>query len=486
VKLDQYNARVRVTGSEEEHAWLFEYLAFRDKTRDYLARTRQWMDPFVRMYNTRSATFPAGLLGLVLKAAPEAGLPVEHMDHRKVPTTLTLDHAGLMSLGLRDYQADALLAVGAHGRGIVKIATAGGKGSIAASFPVAFPCRWLFLVHRAQIARDIGARYAAITKLQPGYILEGGVELGDGEFVVATYQTLRKRIAEPVVANWLETIGGVVYDEAHVVGAETFAHVAGQLHAPYFRVGMSGTPLQRGDGRSALVLAHTGPVIYEASAADLVAEGWVSPVRVHAYHYHHPTGYDRRTWSGVYSEAVARNKARVLEVAAVVKVVPKPALVFVTALAHGKALVKAMERQGMKAQLASGSVSIDRRNTMNRDLVAGRLDVVVATKVYEEGIDIPSLASVVHAGGGKSEIGTLQRIGRGMRLSEGKTHVEVVDILDEECPVCATIKQSMWHLSCRWLHRHSGARLAAYRREKHTVVEVSNVTELVTSLGGAP
>lgn len=485
MKLTEYNAKVLVEGTDEEHSFLYDYLAFRDKQRDFLARTRKWMDPFVRMYATRTCTFPAGLRDMAMYAAESQGYPVEYVDKRVCPAKLTADLPTLMAMGLRDYQAEALLAVGTNGRGIVKIATAGGKGSLAAAFPQAIDCPWLFLVHRAQIAEDIGRRYRAATKMEPGFVLDGRSEPGEGQFVVATFQSFRKRAAEGWLPGWLEKLGGVVYDEAHTIGAETFAAVADSLAAPYYRVGMSGTPLQRGDGRSGLVLAHTGTVIYEATASELVAAGWVAPVRVTALWYEQPGPVERATWAGVYKEAVVRSTPRAKMVVNVVAAAPKPALVFVNSLQHGRALVKMLERAGMRARFAQGSVSTDRRESMNKDLVDGRLDVVVASKVYEEGIDIPSLAAVIHAGGGKSEIGTLQRLGRGMRLSPGKTHVEMIDILDGPCPECAAKKKKdpTYHKSCRWLATHSAGRVASYRREKHPVVEAHTIAEALANFG---
>jgi superfamily II DNA or RNA helicase len=55
---------------------------------------------------------------------------------------------------------------------------------------------------------------------------------------------------------------------------------------------------------------------------------------------------------------------------------------------------------------------------------------VIATAVWKEGINIPSLDVVINAAGGKSEIQTLQSIGRGLRRTEEKLQVIVVDFFD--------------------------------------------------------
>jgi len=56
--------------------------------------------------------------------------------------------------------------------------------------------------------------------------------------------------------------------------------------------------------------------------------------------------------------------------------------------------------------------------------------VVICTVVWKEGIDIPSLDCVINAAGGKSEIATLQAIGRGLTKIEGKDETEIIDFLD--------------------------------------------------------
>jgi superfamily II DNA or RNA helicase len=63
-------------------------------------------------------------------------------------------------------------------------------------------------------------------------------------------------------------------------------------------------------------------------------------------------------------------------------------------------------------------------------LQAKEIKCVIATTVWREGINIPSLGCIINACGGKSEIVTLQAIGRGLRTSEGKDRILVVDFLD--------------------------------------------------------
>jgi superfamily II DNA or RNA helicase len=69
--------------------------------------------------------------------------------------------------------------------------------------------------------------------------------------------------------------------------------------------------------------------------------------------------------------------------------------------------------------------------------------------VFDIGVDIPSLDALIMAGGGKSTVRVLQRIGRVIRPFPGKTDAMVMDFLD----------------NARYLDKHSATRLAVYQAE---------------------
>jgi superfamily II DNA or RNA helicase len=60
----------------------------------------------------------------------------------------------------------------------------------------------------------------------------------------------------------------------------------------------------------------------------------------------------------------------------------------------------------------------------------GELDVIIATGVLKEGVNLATLATIIDVSGGRSKINIKQRMGRGERLSEGKTGFEYHDFYD--------------------------------------------------------
>lgn len=79
----------------------------------------------------------------------------------------------------------------------------------------------------------------------------------------------------------------------------------------------------------------------------------------------------------------------------------------------------------------------------------GRFNVLIATSLADEGLDLPRAAILVNLAGGRSEARTEQRAGRVMRVDEGKTDGIVIDALDSWHPLAA---------------KHSQIRLDVYRR----------------------
>jgi superfamily II DNA or RNA helicase len=471
---DNYAKLVRAT--DAERAWLTEYLAFTDSAAKYRKGRTHSADGKVRMFNVFNQTFPSGFLSLVQRAAPEEGFSVELADNRCCPCPRDPD----ADLGwLRDYQLEGVERAASRGRGILWCPTGSGKTEIAVGLAQALPCRWLFLVHRASLMEQTAERYERRTGRQAGRIGDGTWNVPDGcTFVVATFQTLAKRLQQKDARTTALLAGseGLIVDECHVLPAWSFWHVAMACPA-YFRLGMSGTPLARGDQRSVFAIAALGPVIYRIKAETLIGAGVLARPHIHMVEVHHPRS-DKPTWQGVYGENIVRSNRRNALVVEAVRRAERPCLVFVKEIRHGRELERRLWAAGLKPAFTWGSHSVEHRMRYVRDLVQGRIDVLVCSVVFQEGIDIPELRSVVVASGGKSVIAALQKLGRGMRpdAKSGKTDFECWDFHDVGCG-CTKAKaedgeERRTHSGCRWLERHSRARLRAYAQEGYeTVIE---------------
>ncbi len=196
----------------------------------------------------------------------------------------------------------------------------------------------------------------------------------------------------------------------------------------YWKIGLSGTPLSRTDSKNLLVVAATGPVIYKIEAEKLIDAGWMSRPKIVMVEVFQDS--DLPTYQGVYGALITRSSARNKVIGDLAERADKPCLVFVKEISHGARVAKEISCRGIRCEFLSGTNASEQRLAANKRLVRGDIDVLVASAIYNQGVDIPDLRSLVVAGAGKSSIVTLQRLGRGLRVADGKDTVQVFDIYD--------------------------------------------------------
>jgi superfamily II DNA or RNA helicase len=477
------NLRSRVaSATDEEWAWLASFLAFDDASSRFRDGGRGKAAPKpLQLLDRRYSTFPAGLMPLVRNGAALDHIAINETHESTAPVAR---HAGAELTWLRDYQREAVNAVCQHVRGILWMPTGAGKTEVAVGLTRALPCKWLFVVHRDTLREQTADRFddreaARINALKDDddalsasaeKILSGaescdifrGSESGPvwrSQFTVATFQSLYAALkrGDPRAIRLLTEAEGIIVDECHVLPADSFWHVIMSTPNAHFRVGLSGSPLARGDKRSVFAIAALGPVIYRLKPDRLIEAGVLArpiirfvPVTQTA---------NARTWQGVYSECVVKSAVRNKAVIGAARRAKKPTLVFVQQIEHGKQLLGALQREGVSAEFIFGDAETSTRRAAVTRLERGDTDVLVCSVVFQEGVDIPHLQSVVIASAGRSTIAAVQRVGRGMRTrakdgSTTKTEFEVWDFDDR---------------GSKMMERHAKERRRAYQREGYSV-----------------
>jgi superfamily II DNA or RNA helicase len=438
--------------AQEERRWLEDYLTVEQTVyTPSVGREVQRVSVL-----TPHGLFPAGLTGMVTSAAVGSGLQVALDDRRGDPPCAVDGSADLR--WLRPYQLDAVRSVAAAGGGIVKIPTGGGKTEVFFGLTLALPCQWLFVVHRSDLVAQTARRYRARLGEVAGTFDSSGWRRGSSNVTVATFQSVMaaRRHAPDKLEELLEGVHALNVDEVHAQPADTFYATSLLFESAYYRVGMSATPLDRSDLDTLRTVGAIGPVAHEMPAQELIDAGVLARPTIHVAVCNQPATNVNVTWRKVYEQLVVRSRARNELLAAMAERAEKPCLLFVDEADHAARLVVELSRRGMRAAFAHGGDSLEARRRKLEQLVAGRHDVLVCTVIFQEGIDVPELRSVVVAGGKSSAVATLQRLGRGMRCAAGKSEFQLWDVLDRG--------QS-------WLEAHADLRLRAYRREGHKVVK---------------
>ena len=198
-----------------------------------------------------------------------------------------------------------------------------------------------------------------------------------------------------------------------------------------------------------------GPIIDEVTIAEGQERGTMAEISIKFLKV--PIDYklrDLRKYNDVYDAGVVNNRAQhrlIVETAKEHITKGDSVLILVTRIEHGENLLTEFEHSNTKAIFAQGATEGSVRKEIKEALNSKNIHVVIATTIWNEGINIPELNVIINAAGGKSEIRTLQIIGRGLRLTETKKKLIMYDIMN---------------LNHSFLLNHLGERLALYSELK--------------------
>jgi len=316
-------------------------------------------------------------------------------------------------------------------RGVLKAPTGSGKTVLALGIMSCLPDQdILFLVHTKDLLMQTRDELEKFGFGPIGIVGAGKKELGY-QYTVATMQTFRK-INFKRWSTWWDV---VFVDECHHVSKfdGSYAKILKELVTP-MRIGLTATLPEQEEAKMALD-GYVGRLIRELSIEEAAEIGILAKPRIKLLKSEYKqTIKDLRRYPDVYDSGIVKNKQRnemiLEEVWGYVKQ-DKTVLMLVTKIEHGELLQEtADEVFGMKIPFVQGSSADNTRNEVKKALDNKKISCVIATAVWKEGINIPSLDVLVNAAGGKSELQTLQRIGRGLRKTDEKSEVIILDVFD--------------------------------------------------------
>lgn len=407
--------------------------------------------------------FPTGMLPQILAYLQGQGYDLEVEDRRPLPSVTSLEST---TVKLRGYQDEALQACCLNEylgmwwpRGILAAAVGSGKTETAvALYETLNKPRTLFLVHRKDLLHQTRERFAT-------YGIECG-QVGDGEYqpgliTVATIQSILQALGHEhkrhLATSLLHQTEMAIFDEAHMVaakldGGNAFVRVARQMPNAFFRYGLSGTALMRDRYSDWLLLGTTGEILYRIKSKRLVDMGYLVPPRVIFEHIREPEACAQR-WPACRDDGIVFNVFRNRRIAESARSQPKPVIVMTQLIPHAQILHEMLP----EFAYLDGSSPSEKRRRVLRGLQDGTIPGLVCTTIFDEGIDLPEIRAVELAGGGRSAIKQIQRMGRGLRKAAGKSEVIIKDYFDHQS---------------RILRRHSRWRMSTLEDEGFTVEEV--------------
>ena len=259
-----------------------------------------------------------------------------------------------------------------------------------------------------------------------------------------------KKLNKEIVRKMVRDSEMIIVDECQYAASNTVQFLHKESISARHRFLFSGTPW-RDTGDDILIEAVGGPKFYDLGATKLIKDGWLVPPKIYFLEVPSKRGIGK-TYQEVYQNYIVENEDRNnLIIKATRKLVKenRKTLILVTKVDHGKHLLSLLKDNLRVSSLDGRNRAVDRLEAIAK-MRNGELDVLIASKIFDQGIDIPELDSLVLAGSGKSSARALQRIGRVIRKGNGKKDAIVVDFYDQ----------------CKYLREHSKARKKIYSTEK--------------------
>jgi len=370
--------------------------------------------------------FPSGMLPSVERVFRDFAvdylvqdIKLEHV--RKNYAPLNLKWTGLP---LRDYQQKAVVDIMNNEGGIICLPTGSGKTLIMLKLAHELNLPFIVIVHTKELLyqweKTIKDYFNGYT---PGLVGDGNKHFDD-KITIAMLQTVHAMISKGDTDKLDYPV--LFADECHRLPADTAYAVAMAINSP-FRVGASATPY-RIDGADKKIFAAVGEIKTRITANELIERGILARPRF-IFLTPPATFISRGTkWHDAYLQGIVLNEGRndlIVKMAKELAAEGLTTYLHVERIDHGEMLHGRLPG----SVFLSGSDNSTRRQLVLKEFEAGKIKILVST-LLREGVSINSMNCFIAAGGMKSPVGVIQRIGRSLRIAPGKTEAVIVDFRD--------------------------------------------------------
>lgn len=384
----------------------------------------------------------------------------------------------LPGIELRPHQHAATMTLIARGgRGVVNVATGGGKTEIGCAVAKHYGAQTIFVNDRVKHAIQAANRFKKYG-IDCG-ILGGGHRDVDHMVVSAVADTLYTGIKNSDLDVWqlLERTELLMFDECHHLQSNMWT-VIGENCPAHRRAGLSASAFEDPNSRcydDMLLIGQTGEIVCHVPPRWLIDRGFLAEPLIHytAINTPRPKSMD---YSTVYNEGIVENQLRNILIAGYAEILRNygfKVLILVQRINHGKNLLKLLKDPNVvfsyggdqmfqwDGDLVEANMSPEELSTRFEHQTAG---ILIGSTVYDESIDIPSMTALIMAGGGRKYRRTVQRIGRAAHSTNEFVHV--FDFWDYQHP---------------YLQKHSRLRLQTYNQLEYKAY--NGLTDFVNRTG---
>jgi len=278
--------------------------------------------------------------------------------------------------------------------------------------------------------------------------IDVGVAFGDGvdikDITLCTIQSVDK-----IIMSHLEDSDFIMFDEIHEFAKGKLAtKVLKSFPSSSVRIGMTATPPTEKFSKLSLT-SFLGKEIEYVTAEELIEDGYLTPPSIQMITLPDIDSdkYKGQSYMEIYNDYIVESEERNNTIANIAKGITGN---------HSKVLIltKNLKHAEKLHNLLPGSFKLegkdsleDRDKTLRSFIDAPGPSIIIGTIIFQTGVDIPELTHLINARGLKSEIATVQALGRTLRKHENKSKVFIYDFIDR----------------APYLGKHSIQRLRAYK-----------------------
>ncbi|MGG0668588.1 DEAD/DEAH box helicase [Sporosarcina koreensis] len=338
-------------------------------------------------------------------------------------------------------ELDVERTVHGHMKNLVVAATGVGKTVISAfdfkRFLQQKPnAKLLFIAHREEILKQSMYTLRAVLKdANFGEMFVGRFEPTSFDQLFMSIQSWNsKKIREKTTADFYDFI---IVDEFHHATAPTYRALL-EYYEPTILLGLTATP-ERMDNQNVLSY-FDDRIASEMRLTEAIDRKLLSP-----FHYFCVTdsvdlsaikwsrrGYDTDELTNVYTSNDRRSDLIIQSINKYVTALDEvKALGFCVSVEHAIYMAKYFNSKKIPAIALHGDSSDEDRNTAKRKLISGEIKFIFVVDLYNEGIDIPEVNTVLFLRPTESLTVFLQQLGRGLRLADDKECLTVLDFVGQ-------------------------------------------------------
>lgn len=386
----------------------------------------------IKLYKIKnhSIVMPRGIIKTILKYAITHKIHYSLDDKRILLPKVNFES----NITLRDYQEQALEKVLKNTQGFLVSPCGSGKTVMMVEMMTRIKQPTLFIVHQKELMDQIvstAVNLTDLTKEEIGIIGSGKRTVGE-RMTVATIQTLNK----VDLKEYINHFGAVFIDEAHHLAAKSFYEVISQFKGCY-RFAVSATP-ERSDGLTRMVYACTGGILHE------IKQDSVPTIIPSLKTIKTSFSTQLKEHQNIVKKLITNKERNELIVNQIQQeAIGNYSLVLSDRLEHLNVLKPMIEAAlpELRVEILTGKLPKAKRKELMEKARNKEIDILLATQLAREGLDIPHLNRLFLTYPKKSPASVQQEVGRIMRPAEGKEDAVVYDFIDNNGILYSQFKQ---------------------------------------------